>query len=95
MKDRLNALPKDFFNESMTPYGVNHGIAWSLYCHDPEGNRIEMFVDSPFYVRQPLVSTLDLSMSDDEILQETSDKFGDDLSFKPWSDWSKELAERL
>ena len=54
-----------------------------------------MFVDSPFYVRQPLVSTLDLSMSDDEILQETSDKFGDDLSFKPWSDWSKELAERL
>ena len=95
MKDRLNALPKNFFDESMTPYGVNHGIAWSLYCHDPEGNRIEMFVDSPFYVRQPLVSTLDLSMSDDEILQETSDKFGDDLSFKPWSDWSKELAERL
>ena len=79
----------------MTPYGVNHGIAWSLYCHDPEGNRIEMFVDSPFYVRQPHVSTLDLSLSDDEILQETRDKFGDDLSFKPLSDWSRELAERL
>ena len=95
MKDRLNALPEKIFDESMTPYGVNHGIAWSLYCHDPEGNRIEMFVDSPFYVRQPHVSTLDLSMSDDDILQQTRDKFGDDLSFKPWSDWSKGLAEML
>jgi hypothetical protein len=27
MKDRLNALPKNIFNERMTPYGVNHGIA--------------------------------------------------------------------
>ena len=54
-----------------------------------------MFIDSPFYVGQPCVNDLDLSMSDAEILKKTQDKFGDDLSFKFRTDWSKELADRL
>ena len=33
-----------------------HGNAWSVYFSDPEGNRIEMFCDTPWYVPQPLVS---------------------------------------
>ena len=89
------SLPDNILTVEMMPYGVNHGISWSLYCHDPEGNRIEMFIDSPFYVGQPSVNELDLSMSDAEILQITRDKFSDDLSFKFRTDWSKELAERL
>ena len=32
---------------------VDHGNAWSLYFADPEGNPIEMYVDSPFYTAQP------------------------------------------
>ena len=32
---------------------VNHGNAWSLYLKDPEGNPLELFVDSPFYTPQP------------------------------------------
>ena len=32
---------------------VSHGNAWSIYFHDPEGNRIEMFCDTPWYVSQP------------------------------------------
>ena len=50
MKARIDTLPRNILSEGMAPYGVNHGIAWSLYCHDPEGNRIEIFVDPPFYV---------------------------------------------
>ena len=95
MKERIESLPDNILGEDMKPYGVNHGISWSLYCHDPEGNRIEMFIDSPFYVSQPCVNDLDLSMSDAEILKKTQDKFGDDLSFKFRTDWSKELADRL
>ena len=95
MKARIDTLSRNILSEGMAPYGVNHGIAWSLYCHDPEGNRIEIFVDSPFYVCQPCVNPLDLSMTDDEILQETKDKFGDKHSFKPRSEWSRELEARL
>ena len=32
---------------------VDHGNAWSMYFKDPEGNPIEMYVDSPFYTNQP------------------------------------------
>ena len=92
MKARIESLPDDILSEEMLPYGVNHGNAWSLYCHDPEGNRIEMFLDSPFYVRQPCISELDLSMTDEEILQATIDTFGNDVATRPWQDWSDELA---
>lgn len=95
MMERINSLPEDILDKKMLPYGVNHGTAWSLYCHDPEGNRIEMFIDSPYYVRQPCVSELDFMKSDEEILQETREKFGDDPSFQTLTDWYGELAGKL
>ena len=95
MMIRIKALPDDLLDEKMMPYGVNHGTAWSLYCHDPEGNRIEMFVDSPYYVRQPRVSDLDFRMSDEEILRETREKFCDDPSFQLLTEWCRELDGRL
>ena len=95
MKTRIENLPYDVLSEDMLPYGVNHGNAWSLYCHDPEGNRIEMFLDSPFYVRQPCIDKLDLSMTDAEILQATKDAFGDDVATRPWKEWSNELADQI
>jgi catechol 2,3-dioxygenase len=27
-----------------------HGIAWSVYARDPEGNTLEFFVDSPWFI---------------------------------------------
>ena len=95
MKTRIENLPDDVLSEDMLPYGVNHGNAWSLYCHDPEGNRIEMFLDSPLYVRQPCIDKLDLSLTDAEILQATMDAFGDDVATRPWREWSNELADEL
>ncbi len=50
---------------------VTHGISWSVYCRDPEGNRIELFVDSPWYVDQPIREPFDLDRDEDEILRET------------------------
>ena len=34
-------------------YAFSHGNAWSLYFHDPEGNRCEIYLDTPWYVEQP------------------------------------------
>ena len=46
---------------------ICHGNAWSVYCYDPEGNRTEVFVDTPWYVAQPFGVPLDLNLNDDEI----------------------------
>src|SRR3546814_3488553 len=37
----------------------NHGIGWSIYFPDPEGNLLECFVDSEWYVDQPVLTPLD------------------------------------
>jgi len=74
---------------------VCHGNAWSTYFADPEGNRIEFFVDSPFYVEQPAGIPFDLSASDEAILEWTTREFGDDATFKPVEEWRAEFAERL
>ncbi|HSV46094.1 MAG TPA: VOC family protein, partial [Ramlibacter sp.] len=39
---------------------MNHGNAWSVYYFDPEGNRVEVYLDTPFYVNQPYGTPLDL-----------------------------------
>lgn len=50
---------------------VDHGNAWSLYFTDPEGNPIEMYVDTPFYTHQPCKEPLDLEMSAEDITART------------------------
>lgn len=74
---------------------ITHGNAWSIYFPDPEGNRIEFFVDSPFYVQQPQGRAFDLSLSDDEIQASTREQFAGEPGFKPVEEWRAEFAQRL
>ena len=32
---------------------VTHGNAWSVYCRDPETNRLEFYMHTPWYISQP------------------------------------------
>ncbi|MCY4395797.1 MAG: VOC family protein [Rhodospirillaceae bacterium] len=74
---------------------INHGNAWSLYFRDPEGNRIEVFIDSPWYVEQPLIEPLDLSLSDDEIHERTRTAYSGSPTFRPAEEWRAEFTEKL
>ncbi|MEQ8697417.1 MAG: VOC family protein [Bauldia litoralis] len=74
---------------------ICHGNAWSVYFRDPEGNRIEVFVDSPWYCDQPMIEPLDLSMSDEEIAQATRDAIKDRPGFQPLESWKAEFADKL
>lgn len=49
---------------------TNHGGSWSVYFSDPEGNRIELFVQTPWYM-PPVSAPLDLHLSDEEIYRVT------------------------
>jgi catechol 2,3-dioxygenase-like lactoylglutathione lyase family enzyme len=72
-----------------------HGNAMSVYFRDPEGNRIELFMDMPWYVTQPCGIPLELGRSDDEIwrwAEETARKLP---GFRPRAAWRREMAERM
>ena len=67
--------------------GLNHGNALSIYFSDPEGNTIEVYVDTPWYVAQPHGDPLDLSKSDAELMRETEAICRADPTFMPLADW--------
>ena len=48
-----------------------HGNAWSIYFSDPEGNYLELYVHTPWYVPQPYADDFDLDESNDEIIRKT------------------------
>ena len=74
---------------------VSHGNAWSVYFHDPEGNRIEMFCDTPWYVPQPLGFKIDLDKSEDELFRETEAYCRDREGFKPIEEWRTEIGKKI
>jgi catechol 2,3-dioxygenase len=51
---------------------LTHGNAWSVYFRDPEFNGVEVFIDTPWHVRQPQGEPLDLSRPNDEIVEWTN-----------------------
>lgn len=74
---------------------VCHGNAWSIYFRDPEKNRIEIFVDTPWYTEQPMLEPLDLSLSDEEIHTQTRTAIETNPSFKPIEAWREDFARKL
>jgi catechol-2,3-dioxygenase len=74
---------------------TDHGTAWSLYFRDPEKNRIELFVDSPWYVQQPRVDPLDLEASETDIVARTRATIETHPSFRPIEEWRREFAAKL
>ncbi len=74
---------------------LNHGNAWSIYFKDPEGNAIEVFVPSPFHVKQPVTDGLDLSKSNEEIVASTERDYAEDEAFGPMVSWREAFAKRL
>ena len=75
--------------------GRTHGNAWSVYFRDPEGNRIEVFVDSPWHVAQPISEPLDLEQSDEAVLAATEARVRREPSWRPRAEWRAELARRI
>ena len=74
---------------------VSHGNALSLYFRDPEGNRIELFIDTPWYVEQPMRIPMDMSLPDDA-LWDWAEKSARALpGYKPVETWRAELSGKL
>jgi catechol 2,3-dioxygenase-like lactoylglutathione lyase family enzyme len=74
---------------------VSHGNALSVYFRDPEGNRIELFVDTPWYVQQPLRIPMDMRGSDAEIWAWAEREARKQPGFQPVEEWRSALRPRL
>ena len=74
---------------------ICHGNAWSVYFQDPEGNQLEMFCDTPWYVPQPLGIKIDLEKPEDELFRETEAFCRDREGFKPMEEWRAEISRKI
>jgi catechol 2,3-dioxygenase len=89
------------FHDSVTAAGaselapVTHGNAISLYFRDPEGNRVELFFDTPWYCEQPCREPVDFACDNATILRETEALARSLPGFKPREQWQAELKARI
>ena len=74
---------------------VCHGNALSVYFRDPEGNRIELFLDTPWYVRQPMRIPMDITLSDRQIWKWAKDQAAPLESFKPVERWRADMKKKI
>ncbi len=89
------------YHEALRSHGdlavetVSHGTSWSVCFRDPEGNRLELFVDTPWHVAQPLRFPIDLSMPDEELIAWTKQRISGHADFQPAAEWLEALERRL
>lgn len=74
---------------------VTHGNAVSVYCRDPEGNRIEIFIDTPWYCTQPLREPVDLGLSDEDIMAKAEAIARRYPNFMGREQWQSGVARRM
>ena len=90
---RFHALLVEEKVDGMDPR--NHGNAWTIYFMDPEGNRIELYTPSPWYVHQPYAKVLDLTEPAETIMEKTLAMIKDDPTFCSREQWSAELKAKI
>jgi catechol 2,3-dioxygenase len=74
---------------------LTHGNAWSVYFSDPEGNGVEVFIDTPWHVAQPQGKALDLERPTEEIEEWTEAAFRDEPEFGSLPEFYARRAEHL
>jgi catechol-2,3-dioxygenase len=70
---------------------ATHGNAVSIYFRDPEGNRIEVFMDMPWYCEQPLREPIDLDQPDEAVLTAAETLARSRPKFRSRAQWVSEM----
>ncbi|MGK9264225.1 VOC family protein [Sinorhizobium meliloti] len=97
--DDLKTLKE--IDQRLRDYGVEeydpctHGIAWSIYFKDPEGNRTEFYVDTPWYITQPHKTPVDFTKPADQIYQETEALCRAAPGFQSMESWEAETRKKI
>jgi len=76
-------------------YATNHGNAWSVYFFDPEGNRVEVFADSEWYIPQPRIDDLDLSKPASSAPRQSEQFCRSCEGYMPLAEYQQKIADRI
>jgi catechol 2,3-dioxygenase-like lactoylglutathione lyase family enzyme len=94
--DTLRELREGLKSEPTVEQGtVTHGNALSVYFHDPEKNRVELLIDTPWYVPQPCRIPVDFSLPDDELWASVEKAARALPGFKPRAAWAAEIERKI
>ncbi|MSQ88411.1 MAG: glyoxalase [Betaproteobacteria bacterium] len=74
---------------------VSHGNALSVYFRDPEGSRLEFFVDTPWYVAQPLRIPMDMTLTDAQLWSWAEAEARKAKGYKPLGEWQAAMARKM
>jgi catechol 2,3-dioxygenase-like lactoylglutathione lyase family enzyme len=74
---------------------VSHGNALSAYFLDPEKNRIEFYLHTPWHVPQPHRISVDLSLPDARLWADIEQDVRATPGFKPREEWIAEMERRI
>jgi len=74
---------------------ATHGNAVSIYFRDPEGNRLEVFLDTPWYCEQPLRETINLDQSDEAVMAFAEALARSRPQFRSRAEWIAEMEQRM
>jgi catechol-2,3-dioxygenase len=92
----LREMHRRFVAEGLAPIApVTHGNAVSVYAPDPEGTRLEIYIDTPWYVSQPMRVPVDLSLDDQALMQHVQSHAQGLPGFKPRAEWRAQMAARM
>jgi len=72
-----------------------HGNALSVYVRDPEGNRLELFIDTPWYIDQPMRVPFDFSLDDAAIWAWAEQHASASPGFRPRAQWVREMELKM
>lgn len=74
---------------------MSHGQSISVYFRDPDGNRIEVFIDTPWAVPQPQRLLLDFSLCDDALWSVVAEHAQLQPGCRPMAQLQAEIARKL
>jgi catechol 2,3-dioxygenase-like lactoylglutathione lyase family enzyme len=74
---------------------ITHGNAISVYGLDPEGTRLEFYIDTPWYVTQPTRVPIDFGLDDTALMRNVEAHARSLPGFRPRSEWRAEMAQRM
>jgi len=74
---------------------ITHGTPWSVYFRDPEENRMEVYVDTPWYVDQPFRTPIDLDQPEEELRKSTEALCRAQPGFQSIEEYRRKLVSRF
>ena len=90
---RLHAGLKDEPVTQISP--ITHGNAVSIYFRDPENNRTELYIHTPWHIPQPYGKPIDFALPDAELWQTVEEHARSQPGFMPRVEWERDLAQRM